>query len=128
MNRIEQILELEKLNNKQIRLYKKDKYWLAFERSAFNLFSVQCVETIFKIEKTGETGDNGSMLVALVKNREYDHLLANPQFSVLRRSENEILLDCRFTCGGFQHWKDSLIPLFSRHNLRQDLRDVLPFR
>ena len=54
MGDIRQILEMEKENNRQIRLYRIDMYWLAFERSAFNLFSVCNVDNIVKIKDMKE--------------------------------------------------------------------------
>lgn len=107
MNQITQILELERNNDRQIHLYKTDQYWLAFERSAFNLFSVYYVDSILKIKDSDE---DGSFLVAIIK-RGMHGLLCNPHFSVLEHSDKEILIDCRVTCGGFLHWKDSLVSL-----------------
>lgn len=109
MNDIRQILEMERHNDGQIRLYRIDRYWLAFERSAFNLFSVCNVDTVVKIRDMKEERD--SMLIAIVKNGIAT--LYNPQFTILEKSEDEILIGCRSTCRGFQHWKDSLIPLFT---------------
>lgn len=111
MSDIRQILEMERENNKQIRLYRIDMYWLAFERSAFNLFSVCNVDNIVKIKDMKEERD--SMLIAIVKNGA--PILYNPQFTILEKSENEILIGCRTTCRGFQHWKDSLVSLFTEN-------------
>ncbi|MFV0537047.1 MAG: hypothetical protein ACK5M3_06685 [Dysgonomonas sp.] len=109
MGDIRQILEMERENNRQIRLYRIDMYWIAFERSAFNLFSVCNVDNIVKIKDMKE--EKNSMLIAIVKNGT--PILYNPQFTILEKSENEILLGCRTTCRGFQHWKDSLVSLFT---------------
>lgn len=111
MSDIRQILEMERENNRQIRLYRIDMYWLAFERSAFNLFSVCNVDNIVKIKDMKE--EKNSMLIAIVKNGA--PILYNPQFTILEKSENEILLGCRTTCRGFQHWKDSLVSLFTEN-------------
>jgi hypothetical protein len=111
MGDIRQILEMERENNKQIRLYRIDMYWLAFERSAFNLFSVCNVDNIVKIKDMKEERD--SMLIAIVKYGA--PILYNPQFTILEKSENEILIGCRTTCRGFQHWKDSLVSLFTEN-------------
>lgn len=111
MSDIRQILEMERMNDKQIRLYRIDMYWLAFERSAFNLFSVCNVDNIIKIKDMKE--ERNSMLIAIIKNGT--PILYNPQFTVLERSEDEILLGCRTTCWGFQHWKDSLVSLFTEN-------------
>ncbi|MDR1707585.1 hypothetical protein [Dysgonomonas sp.] len=111
MSDIWQILEMERDNNRQIRLYRIDMYWIAFERSAFNLFSVCNVDNIVKIKDMKE--EKNSMLIAIVKNGT--PILYNPQFTILEKSENEILLGCRTTCRGFQHWKDSLISLFTEN-------------
>ena len=111
MSNIQQILEKEKSNDKHIRLYRIDGYWLAFERSAFNLFSVCNVDNIVKIKDMKE--ERNSMLIAIVKNGT--PILYNPQFTILERSDNEILLGCRTTCRGFQHWKDSLVSLFTEN-------------
>ncbi|MBK5719724.1 hypothetical protein JGH11_02435 [Dysgonomonas sp. Marseille-P4677] len=111
MSDIRQILELEKHNDKHIRLYRIDRYWLAFERSAFNLFSACYVDTIVKVKDMKE--EQNSMLIAVVKNGMAG--LYNPQFTVLERSDNEVLISCRTTCGGFQHWKDSLVSLFTKN-------------
>lgn len=108
MSNIRQIMEMERHNDGHIRLYRIDRYWLAFERSAFNLFSVCNVDTVIKIRDMQE--EHSSMLIAIVKNGT--HVLYNPQFTILERSEDEILIGCRTTCRGFQHWKDSLISLF----------------
>lgn len=109
MSHIEQILELERDNDRQIRLYRMDNRWFAFERSAFNLFSVYYVDSILKIKDMEE---KGGLLIAIVKDGVHG-LLCNPQFSVLKSSDNEVLIDCRVTCGGFLHWKDSLVPVSS---------------
>ena len=109
MGDIRQILEMEKENNRQIRLYRIDMYWHAFERSAFNLFSVCNVDNIVKIKDMKE--ERNSMLIAIVKNGT--PILYNPQFTILEKTEDEILLSCRTTCWGFQHWTDSLISLFT---------------
>ncbi len=111
MGDIRQILEMEKENNRQIRLYRINMYWLAFERSAFNLFSVCNVDNIIKIKDMKE--ERNSMLIAIVKNGA--PILYNPQFTILEKSDNEILLGCRTTCRGFQHWKDSLVSLFTEN-------------
>lgn len=111
MGDIRQILEMEKENNRQIRLYRINMYWLAFERSAFNLFSVCNVDNIIKIKDMKE--EKNSMLIAIVKNGT--PILYNPQFTILEKSDNEILLGCRTTCRGFQHWKDSLVSLFTEN-------------
>ena len=108
MGDIRQILEMERLNSGQIRLYKFDKYWLAFERSAFNLFSVYNVDTIIKIKDKEEPD---SMLIAIVKNGVSG--LYDSQFTILERSENEMLLDCRTNCRGFLYWKENLISSFT---------------
>ena len=94
MGDIRQILEMEKENNRQIRLYRIDMYWLAFERSAFNLFSVCNVDNIVKIKDMKE--ERNSMLIAIVKNGT--PILYNPQFTILEKTEDEILLSCRTTC------------------------------
>jgi len=111
MNDIRQILEMEKHNDKHIRLYRIDRYWVAFERSAFNLFSVCHVDTIVKVKDMRE--EKNSMLIAIVKNGT--HGLYNPQFTILEKTENEMLINCRTTCRGFLHWKDSLVSLFDRN-------------
>jgi len=111
MNDIRQILEMERLNNKQIRLYKFDRYWLAFERSAFNLFSIYNVNTIIKIDDESE--EKLSMLIAIVENdipAFYDR-----QSSVVQAFDNEMIIDCRTTCRGFLHWKESMIALFAEN-------------
>lgn len=110
MSDIRQILEMERYNDGQIRLYRIDRYWLAFERSAFNLFSVCNVDTVVKVRDKEE---RNSMLIAIVKNGT--PVLYNPQFTILEKSEDEILIGCRTTCRGFQHWKDSLISLFTEN-------------
>lgn len=107
MSDILQILELEKCNDKQIRLYRIDRYWIAFERSAFNLFSVCCVDTIVKIKDMKE--EKNSMLIAVMKNGTSG--LYNPQFTILEMTDNEMLIECRTTCRGFQYWKNSLVSL-----------------
>jgi len=110
MNDIRQILEMERLNNKQIRLYKLDRYWLAFERSAFNLFSVYKVDTIVKIRDKEE---QESMLIAIVKNDISEFY--DPQFTVVQMLDDQMIIDCRSTCRGFLHWKESLISLFDEN-------------
>lgn len=111
MSDIRQILELERHNDKHIRLYRIDRYWLAFERSAFNLFSACHVDTIVKVKDMRE--ERNSTLIAVVKNGMSG--LYNPQFTVLETSDNEVLIRCRTTCRGFQYWKDSLIPLSTKN-------------
>lgn len=110
MENIAQILDSERVNDKQVRLYKTGHHWLAFERSAFNLFSVSYVDSIIKIPDM-ETGSN--VLIAILKEGE-NGLLLNSKFSVLFRTEDEICLDSNVTCGGFQFLKDSLIPLLKK--------------
>lgn len=107
MSDIRQILELEKHNDKHIRLYRIDRYWLAFERSAFNLFSACCVDTILKVKDIKE--ERNSTLIAVIKNGMSG--LSNPQFIIEETSDNEVIISCRTTCRGFQYWKDSLLPL-----------------
>lgn len=109
MSNIRQILEMEKYNDGQIRLYKIDRYWLAFERSAFNLFSVCNVDNIVKVRDLTEERD--SMLIAIVKNGS--PVLYNPQFTILEKTEDEMLMRCRVTCRGFQYWKSSFVSLFT---------------
>lgn len=111
MSDIRQILELERDNDKHIRLYRSDTYWLAFEQSAFNLFSACYVDTIVKVKDLEE--ERNSMLIAVVKNGM--SVLYNPQFTILEKSDNEILISCRTTCRGFQHWKASLVSLFAKN-------------
>lgn len=106
MGNMEQILDLEKGNNTQIRLYKIGRCWIAFERSAFNLFSVSQVDSMIKIS---DMECAKSVLIAILKEGE-NGLLLNSKFSILFKTENEIWLDCNATCGGFLFLKDSLIP------------------
>ncbi len=121
MSNIQQILEKEKSNDKHIRLYRIDGYWLAFERSAFNLFSVCNVDAIFKIKDVREEGN--SILIVIVKDGE--PCLFNPHFTVLDSSENEVLIVSRTICKGFAFWKDSLIPRF-RKNIHPVSEDDIP--
>lgn len=116
MSNIRQILEMERHNDGHIRLYRIDRYWLAFERSAFNLFSVCNVENVVKIRDTEE--ERNSMLIAVV---EYGtHAIYNPQFTILEMSEDEALISCRAICRGFEHWKESLISSTNIHHLNLD--------
>lgn len=108
---IRQILEMERHNERHIRLYRIDRYWLAFERSAFNLFSVCNVDNVVKIKDVKEEGH--CMLIAIVKYEIPG--LYNPQLTIIESSESEMLIGCRTVCRGFQHWKDSLISLFSEN-------------
>lgn len=111
MGDLQDILRQEKNNDRLIHLYKVGRYWFAFERSAFRLFSVFCADAIFKIKDMKKKED--SMLIAVLKDGV--HHRWSPQFTVLERTENEMLIDCRTTCGGFLYWKDSLIPLFTEN-------------
>ncbi len=110
MSDIRQILELERHNDQHIRLYRIDRYWLAFERSVFNLFSACHVDTIVKVKDVKE--EKNSMLIAVVKNGMSG--VYNPQFTILEMSDSEVLISCRTTCRGFQYWKDSLISLSTK--------------
>ncbi|MBB4035320.1 hypothetical protein GGR21_001209 [Dysgonomonas hofstadii] len=106
-----QILEKEKHNDGHIRLYRVNRYWVAFERSAFNLFSVCNVDNIVKVKDVKE--ERESMMIAIVKCEILK--LYNPQLTVLESSENEMLIGCRTTCRGFQHWKESVISMFTEN-------------
>lgn len=132
MGDIQDILRREKNNDRMIHLYKVGRYWFAFERSAFRLFSVYRADAIIKVR---DIKKEDSMLIAILK--EGVHHRRIPQFTMLERTESKILIDCRTTCGGFLYWKDSLIPLFTEnlhpkpgstsHNIsRLDLDRLLP--
>jgi len=101
----------ERSNDKYIHLYKIDRYWFAFERSAFHLFSICYVDAVFKVRDLKEEDD--AMLIAVLKNglQEINH----PQYTIIERSDNEMIIGCRTTFKGFQYWKDSLVSLFARN-------------
>lgn len=117
MGNIDQILELERSNKTKIHLYKTDRKWLAFERSAFNLYSSFYVDSIFKVM---DLDRNESILIAVLKSG-VGSLLVNPPFTVVKKSDEEVLMNCRVTYGGFEHWKDNLVPLYYLHDLSVDM-------
>lgn len=103
---INQILDNESYNEGQIRLYKVDNYWFAFERSAFHLFSANCVDLVFKMTKDDERRED--MLVAILSNEEK---IRKCMYSVNLKSEKEIVVECRTVFKGFQFWRDNFISL-----------------
>lgn len=106
MENIQQILKKERNNENQIYLYKVDDYWFAYERSAFYMFSICCVDAIFKVRDPKE---ENAMLIAVLK-KGMDGI-DNPHFSVFEKSDSSLIINCSTTCKGFQHWKDRFIPL-----------------
>lgn len=102
MGDIQDILKNEKNNDRQICLYRVNKYWLAFERSAFNLFSVCNVDTVFKVKGVKK---EDTMLVAVFKDDVHD--MSNPQLKILEKSDTKMLIGCQIKCRGFQYWKES---------------------
>lgn len=108
MENIQQILKNEKYNDNQIYLYKEDEYWYAYERSAFYMFSICCVDGLFKVK---DSRIENVMLIAVLLKRI--HSMANPHLTILEESENRMVIKCSTTCKGFLHWKDRFLPLIS---------------
>jgi hypothetical protein len=86
-------------------------YWFAFERSAFHLFSINCVDAIFKIGEMLERDDE--MLVAILGS---DQKVRKFRYDIRLESEQEIVMECRTVFKGFQFWKDSIVPLGCKGN------------
>lgn len=107
MDNMQQILNREKGNGNHIFLYKIDNYWFAYEHSAFYLYSICCVDAVFKYTNPV---DKSVILISVLKNG-YDKT-RNPQLKVIERSQDQMTLDCGITCKGFQQWKDGLTTLF----------------
>ncbi len=109
MESIQQILTKENRNcngNNHIYLYKIENYWFAYERSAFYLFSICCVDAVFKYSYPGEN----AVLISVLKSG-YEKA-GNPQLKVVERTENQMVLNCGIVCKGFEQWKEGLIPMF----------------
>ncbi|MDR2955392.1 MAG: hypothetical protein LBV43_09950 [Prevotella sp.] len=110
MSDIQQILIKENSNESHIHLYKVDKYWCAFERSAFHLFSIYNVDAVFKVE---DTEQDNTMLVAIVKTEICN--IENSQITIIKESDNEIVIGFRANLYGFKYWKESFTSLFTRN-------------
>ncbi|HMM01835.1 MAG: hypothetical protein ACK5KN_11870 [Dysgonomonas sp.] len=94
-------------DNNQIYLYKIDDYWFAYEYSAFYLYSICCVDAVFKYV---EPENKKVILISVLKNG-YEKA-GNPQLRVVERTEHQMVLNCGIKCKGFQQWKDGWITLF----------------
>lgn len=110
---IAHILDKEANNDRVIRLYKFDVYWFAFERSAFHLFSINCVDAIFKIDQILER--DGEMLVAILGNEQE---VRKFRYNIRLESEQELVMECRSVFKGFQYWRDSIVSLGWKGNPR----------
>ncbi|MDU1891374.1 MAG: hypothetical protein E6767_11865 [Dysgonomonas sp.] len=100
MDTMQQILDREKGNNNHIYLYKIDDYWFAYEQSAFYLYSICCVDAVFKYIDP----DNKSVVLISVLKDGYN-TTKNPQLKVVERQQNKMTLDCSIICKGFTQWK-----------------------
>ncbi|EGJ99332.1 MAG: hypothetical protein LBT43_01335 [Prevotella sp.] len=110
MDNMQQILMKESKNdsdNNQIYLYKINDYWFAYEYSAFYLYSICCVDAVFKYV---EPENKKTILISVLKNG-YEKA-GNPQLRVIERTEHQMVLNCGIKCKGFQQWKDGWITLF----------------
>lgn len=108
MENIQQILKYEKYNNNRIYLYKIGECWYAYERSAFYMFSICCVDSVFKI-KDSDIGDKMFIAVFMKEIKK----MKNPHLTILEKSEDRMIIKSRTTCKGFLHWKDRFLPLVS---------------
>lgn len=121
MDNMQQILITETKNssdNSHIYLYKINNYWFAYEYSAFYLYSLCCVDAVFKYT---DPEDEKPILISVLKDG-YEKA-GNPQLKIVERSENRMVLDCSIKCKGFQQWKDGWITLFKDQYFVQIIQD-----
>lgn len=121
MNDMQQILITEIGNSSDknhIYLYKINNYWFAYEYSAFYLYSLCCVDAVFKYT---DPEDEKPILISVLKDG-YEKA-GNPQLKIVERSETRMVLDCGIKCKGFQQWKDGWITLFKDQYFVQIIQD-----
>ena len=104
-------------NSNNIYLYKVDGYWLAYERSAFYLYSICRVDYIFRC-----IVNKNMLLVALLKDKD---LICKPQFEITETCEEQIVLHCSIICKGFEHWKSGITPLCDNIGIVPRIQQVM---
>lgn len=106
MDNLQYILSKEETISNQIYLYKIDDFWVAFERSAFYLFSLCKVDYMFQHTYGKET-----YLFVVIKDC---YSINNPQLKQQSLSEGKIIFQSSIICKGFEAWKHSLLPLLTK--------------
>lgn len=110
---MKQILLKEQVVDNQIYMYKIDDFWVAYERSAFYLYSLCNIDYMFQYAFEEET-----LLIAVIKDGK---TINHPKLSKQVNSREQMTFDCDINCKGFEVWKYSILPLLSKNTYHQTL-------
>lgn len=118
MEAIQQILIKERTNENYIYLYNVDNHWIAYERSAFYLFSICSVDHIFRYT---DSESSNTIVIAVLKD---NYRKVNPQLEIIKDTAEQIVFSCGITCKGFEYWKNGLFFSSKNRNVKERISQL----
>lgn len=113
MNDMQQILSKEQIVDNHIYMYKVDDFWVAYERSAFYLYSLCTIDYMYQYSLANE-----SLLIAVIKD---SRSVCHPKLDKMETSKEQMTFQCNIICKGFEVWKYSILPLLSKNTYHETL-------
>lgn len=113
MNDMQRILSKEQEAGNHIYMYKVDDFWVAYERSAFYLYSLCSIDYMYQYSLAEE-----SLLIAVIKDSQS---VIHPKLDRLFNSREQMTFQCTINCKGFEVWKYSVLPLLSKNTYHETL-------